>query len=444
MKKLILGLMAIMLITTLHAQDGVKAQRQASRALGAYNLDPANNKAKLQEAVTEIEVAVQDPASAALTRTWTTKGQIYNEIAGQIVGIRQYGIGDESELPKVEAPALKAAEAFLKGFELAEKKFEQKDALKGLQASQGNLSNMGIYSYEAGDFASAYENFKMVLTAHDLLLANGETSALQTDEDHANQLYITGLAALNAKETAEAKGYFQKLYDTKADKAAIYEALYQITAEESSPEEAYAYLEEGRKQFPEDVSILFAEINHFLRIGKLDELIDKLKEGIAREPDNVSLYSTLGNVYDNLHQQAQKDGNTEKSEEYFQEAKSYYGQALEKNTAYVDAIYSIGALYYNKAASMTVELNKLADDYSKPGIAKYEKLKAEIFAEFDQALPYFQKAEALAPNDFNTLVALKEIYARKDDLETSNIFKERLERIQAGETLQDSYFNDKN
>jgi hypothetical protein len=41
----------------------------------------------------------------------------------------------------------------------------------------------------------------------------------------------------------------------------------------------------------------------------------------------------------------------------------------------------------------------------------------------------------------NTLIALKEIYARKDDLEKSNVFKERIDRIQAGETIDEAYFD---
>ncbi|MCB0569528.1 MAG: hypothetical protein KDC66_07190 [Phaeodactylibacter sp.] len=440
MKKLILGLVAIFLITALNAQDGEKAQRQAARALGAFNLDPSNNKEKLKEAVSEIDKATADAASSKMAKTWNTRGEIYNEIANQTVAIRQLGIGNEADLPKVEHPARDAAEAFMKAFELAEKKYEQKDALKGMQAAQGNLSNMGIYMYEDGKFHEAFVNFKEVVDIHNILSANKEKSSLDAVEDYNNQLYITGLAALNANEPAEAANFFNKLYDIKYEKPAIYEALYKIKSEETSPEQAYSYLAEGRKLFPDDVSLLFAEINHFLRINKLDELIGKLEMAIQKEPENVSLYSTLGNVYDNLYQTAQKDGDTAKASDYFEKAKSYYNQAMQKDPSYVDAIYSIGALYYNKAAAMTTELNKLADDYSKEGIAKYEKLKKDIFAEFDHALPYFKQAEALDPNDVNTLIALKEIFARKDDLAMSNEFKDRLDKVQGGGTNPASYF----
>ena len=116
---------------------------------------------------------------------------------------------------------------------------------------------------------------------------------------------------------------------------------------------------------------------------------------------------------------------------------------MAKDPKYFDAIYSIGALYYNKAAAMTKELITLEGDYSKDGMKKYEAMKVKVFAEFDEALPFFEKAESLNPNDANTLIALKEIFARKDDLATSGEFKDRLDKVQGGGKNDTSYFKNK-
>ena len=48
---------------------------------------------------------------------------------------------------------------------------------------------------------------------------------------------------------------------------------------------------------------------------------------------------------------------------------------------------------------------------------------------FDQALPYLEKAEKIDPSDKNTIIALKEIYARKGNFEKSNLYKARLEKM---------------
>lgn len=422
------------------AQEDIKKDLGvAKRSLAAFTLDPANNKPKLGEAKDAIDRAMATDAGKASGAAWQLKGDIYNEIASQIVQVRQLGFGKMEELPQVETPALQAFEAFQKAMELGVKSFEKKDALKGIGLVQGNLANLGIYKYEDQDYANAYHDFKAVIDAHDILKKNGEKSTLDVETDYNNQMYISGLAALSANMKPEARMYFEKLYMMKYDKPVVYEAMFQLDSEKDI-EAAYKYLEEGRKRYPDEVSILFAVINYNLKTGKLDQLLTELKAAIEKEPDNISLYSVLGNVYDQLYQKADQAGETAKSEAYFNDALKYYGEATKRDPKYVDAHYSIGALYYNRAALLTKQMNTLADDYSKEGLKKYEALKAKILAEFELALPHFQRAESIDPNDMNTLIALKEIFARQNKLDLSTEFKDRLEKIQGGGKNESSYF----
>lgn len=441
MKKLVLGLLAFLMVAvSVQAQDAKDLWKDANKAFNRYNLDPGNNKAELKEAKQKIDEAVTVGEGKTWARVWNTKGEIYNEIATQMVTVRQLGMGDASELPQVENPALVAFESFQNGLKYAEKGFEEKDAIKGLQNVQANLSNLGVFHYEDQKFEGAYKSFQAAINAHKLLKEKGEDSTLDVEDEYLNQMYITGLAALNANMLDKAKTYFEELYNMNYDKASVYEAMYKIEAQETSPEAAYKYLEKGREKYPDDISLLFADINHALQTGQLDVLLSKLQAAIQKEPNNITLYTTTGSVYDQLYQTAARDGDEEKAAEYFNKALEYFNKALEKEEDNFDALYSIGTLYYNRAAAMTQELQKLADDYSQEGIKQYEALKEKIFAEFDQGLPYFQRCEKLDPNDVNTLIALKEIYARKDNLEMSEEFKNRLETVQSGGTLENSYF----
>ncbi len=455
MKKLIFGCLTFLALTfTVQAQeDPAKALKKAGNALKSFELDQTANLDKLHEAVDMITIAVAASETNGNASTWQSQGDIYNTIANQIVSVQQLNVGSLDALPQVETPALVAFNAYQKALSMAEKKYQTKDALKGVRAVQTNLNNMGIYAYEKGEFANAYNNFNGVLTAHELLTENGEDSMLETEEAVNDQVYITGLAALNANEIAAAAPLFSRLKENGAEKAAIYEALYKIeaadalapdselTEEEKTAvmEKAYVNLQDGRKRFPDDVSILFAEINHFLRINKLDVLITKLEAALEKEPDNISLYTTMGNVYDNLYQREAKAGNEEAATGYFAESLKYYGMALERDPNFTDATYSIGALYFNQAANMTQELSTLADDFSKEGQRKYDELQAEVAEVFETALPFFITVEKQKPSDINTLIALKEIYARKSDFTMSNEFKARLETVQAGGTVE-SYF----
>lgn len=444
MKKLILGIFAfVLLATAVQAQDA----KAAKKALNAFNLDQGN-KEKLKEAADAIqgEPSGDDASDPSF---YLLKADIYSAVAQQISVIKQTGIGSEEELPQVDMLALKAFDAYKKAMEVNDmakkpKKYHTKSALKGLQGVQGHLYNMGIYAYEAQNYEEAYKNFEAGLEAHKMLKDQGEASTLDDEAALMDQKYITGLAALNGNMVEKAAPHFEELYKANYDKAAIYEALYSLKSQGDNPDmdAAYQYLKAGREKYPEETSLLFAEINHFLKINKLDELIGKLETAIEKEPENLTLYITMGSVYDNLYQREFKAGNLEESQKYFDKALDYYNQTLAKDPKDFDAQYSIGALYYNRAANMTAELNELANDFSKEGMKKYEAKKVEIFAEFDKALPFFQKAESLNPNSMNTLIALKEIYARKDDLPTSNIFKERLDKVQGGGTNDDSYFNE--
>jgi hypothetical protein len=439
MRTAFLGILTFLLfaITVTAQEDAAKTVKAANKAFSAFGTDQTKNGAKLDEAKTLIDGVIGNDAVKGLASTWLLRGKIYNEFFTRDNLKRVLEPNAKSTAPA--DAAYQAYQAYSKAQTLAAKNFEKKDALKGMIATIGNLSSQGITSYEAGEFKTAYNNFSGILAIHDLAKAGGEKSPLEKVEDYNNQLYITGLAATNAKMYPEAKPLLEKLVGMKYDKAAVYQALYKIKSEENDPK-AYDVLAEARKMYPNEVSLLFDEINHFLKLNKMDELIDRLKTAIAKEPKNITLYTTLGSVYENLAGKEDVTKKPNRAEEYSKNAMDYYNQALAIDPSNFDANYSIGAFHYNRAAVLTKELNKLADDYSKAGTAKYDVKKGEVAAAFDAALPFFKKAETKNPNDKNTLIALKEIFAKKSDFKTSNEFKARLETVESGKKNTDAYF----
>jgi tetratricopeptide (TPR) repeat protein len=465
MKKIALGLLLLFLsVGSLLAQSLLEKieqaadfSKEANKALGSFNLDQANNESKLFEARTSIDQATvlvdqitiddlkgaiskeKDLAKAKkkLSNIYFRKGAVYGDISIKLAALKQIGTVPE-ELTSISSPAIKSAKAYEKALIFATKKYQSRDAVAGLQAAQGSLNNIALFAFEDKDYPAAYQNFAQNLKVHDLIIAQGAKSTLNETQAYNDQMYYAALAALNGKMEKDAVGLFEKLYAVNYDNSLVYDGLYRINSADGDLEGAYKYLEAGRQKYPEDVSLLFAEINHFLRLNQLDQLIDKLKAAIAAEPENVSLYSTLGNVYDNLYQRESEAGNMTKAQEYFDSAYDYYNKALEKDKTFFDAIYSIGALYYNKAAVLTKKLQALGT--SKEDLKKFDVLKKEVFEEFEKALPYFKRCEQLNPADVNTLIALKEIFAKKDDFETSKVFKERLAKVKAGEQIIDSYF----
>jgi hypothetical protein len=442
MKNLFFLVIAVFLVVgSTNAQDYKKASKAAKSALNKFNFDQTNNQIELQNAVSAIEEAITYPEAEVEIDAWLLKGSIYNAVANAYKTANSVGLEISPDLPKIQNPGIEAQNAYNKAMKMAEKKGDINEVLEGMKTAQSNCDITGVEAFEAGDFVNAYENFIKVLQAHKTILENGGESYLNTEEIIHDQEYKTALSAQSAGMNGIAKNLFMGLYEIGYDNPRIYESLYSIEAE-NNLDEAYKYIEEGRSKYPDESSLLFADINHSLKTNQLDILLGKLADGIAAEPENISLYMVSGSVYEQLFSKLAKEGKIDDPQaiSYFENSIANYSKALELKPDYSNAVYSIGAIYFNKAAIMSQNLESLSEDYSKAGIQKFNELLEKVQAEFEKALPYFQQSEAMDPNDMNTLIALKEIFARKNELDLSNEFKERLDKIQAGEKIEASYF----
>jgi Flp pilus assembly protein TadD len=298
--------------------------------------------------------------------------------------------------------------------------------MKALSDGLQNIYYMGSALYQAQNLEAAYQAFKATYDGYALLKKHNEPNTFDPAE-HPKALYYAGLCAQEAGLMKEATAVFEQLVAEGIADAAVYEALVNIY-KDSNPALSEKYLMDGRNKYPDDTALLYAEINYYLAKGELISLISKLEKALTLEPNNASVIVTLGQIYDKLYQDnVTKDPAV--AEENFNKAMGYYKQALEKDAKNFDAVYSIGALYYNQAAAYSVELNTLANDYTPAGNKKYEAKEKQMNDAFTQALPFFIQAEQLNPNDYNTLIALKEIYARQSKFDEVEIYKQKLEKL---------------
>jgi tetratricopeptide (TPR) repeat protein len=437
MKKVLFTMLSLFLAVGISSaqEDGAKLAKSAGKALTSYNIDPSGNAAKLGEARDKIEQALKLPEVQAIGSAWQTKGEIYSTLLQKDLALRT--IDPKAKL-KGDNDALVAFDAYKKAYELATKKYEKGDAIKGILEVQPSLINIGVSKYEIKEYDKAFLSFKASVESHNLLKANNQKSYLDDPNQYNDQVFFTGLIGSMANRCADAIPFLET--PALADSAKTYDPLYNCKLAVGDEAGAAKVLTEGRKRFPEDPGLLFAEINSYLKAGKLAELTGRLEQAIKQEPGNVGLYVTLGNVYDNLYQGALKEKNDAKAKEYFDQAKLNYTNGLAKNPDHVDANYSLGALYFNKAAVRTQEMNALPEDFSSAGLKKMESMRNEVMALFELALPFFQRAESVDPNDMNTLIALNEIYARKDDEVLSPEIKKRLDVVKGGGKNASAYF----
>lgn len=438
MKKLLFSLLALFVFTTItfSQEDPEKALTKAGRALGSYNLDPSSNADKLTEALDMIKIASEASVNADKVKTWQTKGEIYNALADK--DLTAMALDPENFKPEHPNAPIVAADAFIKALEIASKKYEKKDAMKGLSEASGKLNNLGNYFIRTQDYENAYKTLDYVMTVDNALRKGGGDPAIP-DTSLENHKFVVAYCASASNNKARAMELFKDLYEGGSEDPSIYASYSNLLMADGQEDKALAVLEAGRKKFPSNTEVLFAAINYYISKQKFDVLEKLLKDAIAAEPNNPSVYTALGNVYTNLfNQEFSKDNNSELAKTYFNESLNYFKKAIELDGNQFDAVYSIGSLYFNKAVELIKKAGTLG--LSKAEQEQYNKLVKESNELMATALPYFQKTESMEPNDVNTLIALSEIYARMDDLEKSKMFKERLQVVRDGGSNSKSYF----
>lgn len=420
MKHLIILFVTLFVSGAALAQDPFKDLKNAEKAIKKYSTD-FSNSGERDKGFDLLTAVFANENMMSSSKALITKGRILKNLAN--ADFLNHTLKKES-ISEANA-AVDAYQAYSKAAAIADRKNELKEIELGLTELEGHLNNYAIVFYGEKQFDDAFKNFSSSLSAYDDLKKMGKKSRLDENEKLLTDQYfftaVSGYYSENNKEAAVP--YLDKLYADGSDEAFVYEALYNLNAE-SDPEKAAEVLEKGRQKNPDDTGLLFAQINEYLKSGETDKLIKNLDDAIKAEPDNVSIYNTLGSVYEQL-----AAAEPAKAEEHSGNALKNYNLALEKDPKNFDAQYNIGAMYYNKAATYVDQLNELASDLSSAGMKKYDATKLDMDGLFKQALPYFEKAEMLKEGDSNTIIALKEIYARMNNLEKSNEYKAKYDAL---------------
>ncbi len=437
MRKFSLLVLALTFISGIAlAQDPAKLIKSGTKALAEYRSDPTN-----MDALKTARKAGMDATAAApdVAGTWLLLG---NAHSAEVTQLSKTITGQNTEHavalatdPSAAAPDFsaivvpndaidKAINAYSTGYEKAVKKKSKASAAKGLRQLASEMSVIGNAMLGSDRYADAYGPLNTMIKINDIFVKNNEDPIFDTPEKLSEQKYITAVVARSAGDTENALMLHKELYEANTKEAAIYGGYSSMLMAEGDEAGGLAVLNKGREMFPDNREILFAEINYYITKGDYGTLESKLKEAIEKEPDNTGLYNALGNVYMNLSQDA-TDPATAAS--YEEKSVGYYEEVISRDASNLDATYSIGSMYFNNAVKKATEMNNLGT--SKAEQAKYDALNAEINVLFDKALPYFEKAIALEANDRNTLIALKEIYARKNDYAKSKEYGARLDAL---------------
>jgi tetratricopeptide (TPR) repeat protein len=172
-------------------------------------------------------------------------------------------------------------------------------------------------------------------------------------------------------------------------------------------------IEAGRIAHPDNMGLIFDELNIYLNRGEGAKQISKIEVAIAKDPTNKTLYFVSGVAYS-----ANKD---------FIKAENAYKKALELDANYSDAIYNLAIIYINRGNDYIIEANKLPN--TKAAEVKYNALKKNFTDELGKSAPLLEKARELNPKDANTLTTLREVYVKLNKLDKAAEIKKAFDAL---------------
>lgn len=379
-------IIAVLLVTT---GLGVFAQKIDK----AKDLLKAN---KLADAKTEVDNFLAVEKNKSVSEGWYTKAKVYTAIS------------KDSSLKATVPDARQVAFDALKQYVQLESTVKEKEK-KQLSLTLDNrqpfvdlyagYSKDGASFYNANNYNDALNNFKKTLDIFDFMAQQGWTNNIVLDT--TTTLYA-GISAEKASKLDEAAVYYGKIAEKKATGEGfieIYKWLSDHYKQKGDIATSQKFVNLGKELYPTDPFWSGFELDMLREKGTKEQLFAKYEEIIAKYPDNhlfpfnyaVELY-TVGYNTD----MAKRPAN---SKELIQKAREMASKSVSMKPDYANAHMLMGQIIYNEAADIAAE-NKLIRPQGgaklKPEeLKKKEDLRQQVNKKYDEAIPYFEKVDAL-------------------------------------------------
>jgi len=280
-----------------------------------------------------------------------------------------------------------------KGREVVDTKTRSNIAKKMLDYyEKQDFVKYGIHLNEQRDFRGAYNVFMRHLTMPDLPMMQEYQNRMPKDTTYAQYMYYAALFAIQAQMHDEAIAILTSMKDGDFEAIAVNQFLYQEYVELKDTANFVRVLQEAMVRFPQEPWFLQNLINHYIFSGQEQVAIDYLAQAIEREP-NVAQYHMI-------------KGNLNANQGHNEEALADYDKALELDPKLADAVAGKGRVYYNQAIKMNEDAAYIQDQKA------YKQALAEMNEMFKKALPFFEKAHEMDPENRDFMITLKTLYYR--------------------------------
>ena len=369
---------------------------QNANVVNAYNYMKSG---ELDKAAEYIEMAIQDPKTGVNEKTWRYRGDIYRLMVEDTTIAAQFPEAME-----------KAIESYLKALELDTKESYKQENTLALGSLQVRSLNKGNDAFTEKDFDKAIEYY-----------SQSERIAKSFGYADTNAVYNSALAYESKGDHENAIKRYREAIDIGYHKPEVFRFIATLQHKNDSIDAAIETIREGRQRFPEHKELLMDEMSYLLTADRTAEAEETVKLAIEQDPTNARLYSIQGSLFDG--KATPKEGPAPEEAEmlkWYEEAESAYKKSIELDPTFFDAYFNVGVLYNNRAAFEYEKCNKIKND------AEYMACKKGADEIYLKAVPYFEKAHELRPDDNQTIQQLMKLYAKTNDQDKYQQMKAKL------------------
>ncbi len=365
------------------------------KVIGDVKKEIGNTNPNIEDARNLIKGALENPETKDNPEAWYLAGLVENkqfdtERAKELIGQKPDDTKMYTGLGNIMNYFVKADELDQMPNEKGKVKPKYRKDMKAIMlANKLYYINGGAYFFENENSQKAYDLFQQYIDIPKMKMFEGDNLAAN-DTMYSQIKFYAAICLYKLGDHQKTIAAYEGLKNDGYKENEVYQYLCSEYEQVKDTLGLIRTLKEGVEKFPEESYFILNLINQYIYTNQTDEAIEYLTKAIASKPNDPQLHDVLGRIYEN-----KKD---------IPKAKECFEKAISIDPNYVDAVSNLGRLYFNQAVEDQAAANDISDN------KKYEVAVAKAKEVFKQALPYFEKAHQMKPEERDYMIALRGIY----------------------------------
>lgn len=346
-------------------------------------------KGDVKELQKMVDKIIVDPSTKNNPDTWYVSGRVQQRKAEQ--QMEKAYLRKPYDTLTIYNSVLNMTQYFLRCDSLAQLETKpgkinkyRKDMQQSILADKGNLLNGGIYYYnhategdtvnlsKARDFFGTYVD----ATVSDMFALD---NLLPRDSVFSQVAYYASLAAVRIGDYPSVLKYAPYAEDDATVGQYAMEFLAQAYKQNGNTTAWIETLKRAIEKHPQDDFFFANLIDYYGSQDKYDDALEFANGMLAKAPGNYYYLFVKGFLYHSMKR--------------YNDALAYYKRSIKANPDYAEAYSNVGLVYCLQAQDFSQEA---VTDIKDP---RYPVDQAQLKSYYENALPYYEKARQLKPND---------------------------------------------